>query len=288
MGWTWCWLSHSAGLVRRDVRRRHEAAPIPDPDRRSDHAHLISTAFISLDGVVEDPGGQSDYRNGGWTFRSVDFVPEAYALKGTEQLESTAMLLGRRATRCSARSGRHGELQPLQEPAEYVVSTTLTDEDLVSDWGRPRSFVRWTTSPAQGVRRRPDHHPRQRHPQPRPGRRGPDRPLQPARLPASPRGRREAVRRHGQGHPEAQVRRQRGVQQRHPEEHPRRDPLTREADRPRAPIAPARPPAPKRVDCASAAALGSLRRWSTSAAARARHRRAEPGRQRRRGEVSRP
>ena len=44
---------------------------------------LISTAFISLDGVVEDPGGQSDYRNGGWTFKSVDFVPEAYALKGS-------------------------------------------------------------------------------------------------------------------------------------------------------------------------------------------------------------
>ena len=55
---------------------------------------LISTAFISLDGVVEDPGGQTGYRNGGWTFRAVDFVPEAYAIKGTEQEESTAPDLG--------------------------------------------------------------------------------------------------------------------------------------------------------------------------------------------------
>ena len=73
---------------------------------------LISTAFISLDGVVEDPGGQTDYRNGGWTFTSVDFVPEAYALKGSEQEESTAMLLGRRATSSSARSGRAWTTSP--------------------------------------------------------------------------------------------------------------------------------------------------------------------------------
>ena len=43
---------------------------------------LISTAFISLDGVVEDPGGQTDYRNGGWTFKAVDFVPGPTRSKG--------------------------------------------------------------------------------------------------------------------------------------------------------------------------------------------------------------
>ncbi len=103
---------------------------------------LISTAFISLDGVVEDPGGQSDYRNGGWTFRSVDFVPEAYALKGTEQLESTAMLLGRRSYEMfspvwpTMEDFSHYKTLP-----KYVVSTTLTDEDLVSDWG-PTTILR--------------------------------------------------------------------------------------------------------------------------------------------------
>jgi dihydrofolate reductase len=103
---------------------------------------LISTAFISLDGVVEDPGGQSNYRNGGWTFRSVDFVPEAYALKGSEQLESTAMLLGRTSYEMfSPVWPTMDDFSHYKNLPKYVVSTTLTDEDLVSDWG-PTTILR--------------------------------------------------------------------------------------------------------------------------------------------------
>jgi dihydrofolate reductase len=103
---------------------------------------LISTAFISLDGVVEDPGGQSDYRNGGWTFRSVDFVPEAYALKGSEQLESTAMLLGRTSYEMfSPVWPTMEDFSHYKNLPKYVVSTTLSDEDLVSDWG-PTTILR--------------------------------------------------------------------------------------------------------------------------------------------------
>ena len=97
---------------------------------------LISTAFISLDGVVEDPGGQSDYRNGGWTFKQVDFVPEAYTLKGSEQMESTAILMGRRSYELfspvwpSMEEFGHYKTLP-----KYVVSTTLTEDNLVSNWG---------------------------------------------------------------------------------------------------------------------------------------------------------
>ena len=29
---------------------------------------LVVTEFISLDGVIEDPGGAEDYEHGGWTF----------------------------------------------------------------------------------------------------------------------------------------------------------------------------------------------------------------------------
>ncbi|MGB8385246.1 MAG: dihydrofolate reductase family protein [Dermatophilaceae bacterium] len=103
---------------------------------------LISTAFMSLDGVVEDPGGQSDYRNGGWTFKSVDFVPEAYALKGSEQQESTAILMGRMSYELFS------PVWPTMEDfayyknlPKYVVSTTLTEDDLVSDWG-PTTILR--------------------------------------------------------------------------------------------------------------------------------------------------
>ncbi len=103
---------------------------------------LISTAFISLDGVVEDPGGQTDYRNGGWTFKSVEFVPEAYAIKGSEQLESTAMLMGRRSYQMfSPVWPTMEDFSHYKSLPKYVVSTTLTDDDLVSDWG-PTTIVR--------------------------------------------------------------------------------------------------------------------------------------------------
>jgi len=103
---------------------------------------LISTAFISIDGVVEDPGGQTSYRNGGWTFKSVDFVPEAYAIKGSEQQESTALLLGRKSYELFSPVWpnmdvfAHYKVLP-----KFVVSTTLTDGDLVSDWG-PTTVLR--------------------------------------------------------------------------------------------------------------------------------------------------
>ncbi|MGA5821310.1 dihydrofolate reductase family protein [Kitasatospora sp. NPDC094028] len=103
---------------------------------------LISTAFISLDGVVEDPGGQSDYRNGGWSFKDVEFVPEAYALKGTEQQESTAVLMGRRSYELfSPVWPGMPEFAHYKDLPKYVVSTTLTEDALVSDWG-PTTILR--------------------------------------------------------------------------------------------------------------------------------------------------
>ena len=40
------------------------------------------------------PGGEPGYRNSGWTFKDIEFREEAYALKGEEQVEATAMMLG--------------------------------------------------------------------------------------------------------------------------------------------------------------------------------------------------
>ena len=90
---------------------------------------LIVTAFTSLDGVMEAPGG-GDHRSAGWTFKLVDFVEEAYEIKGREQAETTALLLGRRT---------YEEFAPIWPTMEdfaeynampkYVVSTTLQDTD---------------------------------------------------------------------------------------------------------------------------------------------------------------
>jgi dihydrofolate reductase len=90
---------------------------------------LIVTEFISLDGVVDSPGG-GDHPHAGWTFKDVEFDEAAYEIKGREQAEATAMMMGRVS---------YDEFAPvwpsMEEFAEYnamakyVVSTTLTDPE---------------------------------------------------------------------------------------------------------------------------------------------------------------
>ena len=90
---------------------------------------LIVTEFITLDGVIDSPGGGTHPR-AGWTFKDVPFVEEAYEIKGREQVEAGAMLMGRVS---------YDEFAPvwpkMEEFAEYnampkyVVSSTLTDPE---------------------------------------------------------------------------------------------------------------------------------------------------------------
>ncbi|MFJ5899383.1 dihydrofolate reductase family protein [Streptomyces sp. NPDC093064] len=97
---------------------------------------LISTAFISLDGVVEGPGGEPGYRNSGWTFKDIEFVPEAFEIKEREQQESTAILMGRISYEAfSPVWPDMAEFAHYKALPKYVVSTTLTDDKLVSNWG---------------------------------------------------------------------------------------------------------------------------------------------------------
>jgi len=97
---------------------------------------VISTAFISLDGVVEGPGGEPGYRNSGWTFKDIEFVPDAYEIKGREQSEAAAMLLGRVSYQAfSPVWPDMADFAQYKTMPKYVVSTTLTEADLVSNWG---------------------------------------------------------------------------------------------------------------------------------------------------------
>ncbi|MDQ7807735.1 dihydrofolate reductase family protein [Amycolatopsis sp. A133] len=98
---------------------------------------LISTSFVSLDGVVEAPGGEPGYRNAGWTFKDIEFDPAAYAIKGTEQEEATALLLGRVSYEAFAPvwPGMTVEFAGYNAMPKYVVSTTLKDSDVVDTWG---------------------------------------------------------------------------------------------------------------------------------------------------------
>ncbi|MEV3938914.1 dihydrofolate reductase family protein [Glycomyces sp. NPDC049804] len=92
---------------------------------------LIITAFVSLDGVMEAPGGEAGYRNTGWTFKDIEFVPEAYELKEREQNEAGALLLGRRSYEAFAPvwPTMVDEFAGYNSMPRYVVSTTLEHDD---------------------------------------------------------------------------------------------------------------------------------------------------------------
>ncbi|MET9256570.1 dihydrofolate reductase family protein [Streptomyces sp. NPDC003717] len=97
---------------------------------------LISSAFVSLDGVMEAPGGEPGYRNSGWTFKHTEFLPEAYEIKGREQEEATAMLLGRTSYEAfSPVWPDMADFARYKTLPKYVVSSTLAETDLVPNWG---------------------------------------------------------------------------------------------------------------------------------------------------------
>jgi dihydrofolate reductase len=98
---------------------------------------LIATAFVSLDGVVESPGGEPGYRNSGWTFKDIQFDEAAYEIKGREQDEAAAMMMGRISYQAFSPvwPGMSAEFPGYNAMPKYVVSTTLREEDLVSNWG---------------------------------------------------------------------------------------------------------------------------------------------------------
>lgn len=102
---------------------------------------LVATAFMSLDGVVDSPGGggSEDHRSAGWTFQDLPFVEEAYEIKGREQQDATAMMLGRVSYQAFASVWPAMEEFPLYNAMpKYVVSTTLDEGDLASNWGETK------------------------------------------------------------------------------------------------------------------------------------------------------
>ncbi|WP_375387721.1 dihydrofolate reductase family protein [uncultured Amnibacterium sp.] len=90
---------------------------------------LIVTEFVSLDGVVDSPGGGSHPR-AGWTFNDVPFDAAAYEIKGREQLEAGAMIMGRRSYEEFAPVWPSmPEFAQYNAMPKYVVSSSLTAPD---------------------------------------------------------------------------------------------------------------------------------------------------------------
>jgi dihydrofolate reductase len=55
---------------------------------------IVVTEFITLDGVIEDPGGSEEFEHGGWSFE-IPRGEEGDRFKLNEALETDALLLGR-------------------------------------------------------------------------------------------------------------------------------------------------------------------------------------------------
>lgn len=92
---------------------------------------LVVTAFVSADGVAEAPGPDGSTRTAGWTVSSVPFDPAVYELKGREQEEAGALLLGRVSYEAFAPvwPGMVEEFPRYNAMPRYVVSTTLASDD---------------------------------------------------------------------------------------------------------------------------------------------------------------
>src|SRR5438105_1277449 len=87
---------------------------------------IVVTEFVSLDGVMEDPGGSESFKHGGWTFE-VD-RGEGMAFKLEETMATDALLLGRVTYEEFAKAwpSRDGEFaDKLNALPKHVVSSTL-------------------------------------------------------------------------------------------------------------------------------------------------------------------
>ena len=90
---------------------------------------IVVSQFITLDGVVEDPGGSEGYERGGWAFQ-FERGAEGNKFKLDELMASDALLLGRVtyegfAAAWPTRTGDFAE--KFNTMRKYVVSTTLDD-----------------------------------------------------------------------------------------------------------------------------------------------------------------
>ena len=94
---------------------------------------IVVTEFISVDGVVEDPGGAEEFEHGGWAFE-FDRGDEGDKFKLDELLEAEAQLLGRRtyegfAAAWPQMEDEAGFAEKMNGMPKYVVSSTLESAD---------------------------------------------------------------------------------------------------------------------------------------------------------------
>ena len=92
---------------------------------------VVVSQFMSIDGVIEDPGGAEGFERGGWAFE-YDRGPDGDKFKLDEVMAADALLLGRVTYEgfAAAWPSREGEFaDKFNGMRKYVVSSTLSDPD---------------------------------------------------------------------------------------------------------------------------------------------------------------
>jgi dihydrofolate reductase len=92
---------------------------------------IVVTEFVSLDDVMEDPGGSENFKYGGWSFQ-IERGPEGNQFKLDETMSSDALLLGRVTYEGFAEAWptRDGEFaDKFNAMPKYVVSSTLDNPE---------------------------------------------------------------------------------------------------------------------------------------------------------------
>jgi dihydrofolate reductase len=93
-------------------------------------ARIVVTEFVSLDGVMEAPGGEA-FKYPGWTFE-FDRGDDGNQFKLDETMQSDALLIGRRTYESFAGAWPQREgpfAEKLNAMPKFVVSTTLADPE---------------------------------------------------------------------------------------------------------------------------------------------------------------
>lgn len=93
---------------------------------------IIASEFVTIDGVMEDPGGAEGFKHGGWSLKF--FSPEYGKYKGEELNAAGALLLGRKtyegfAAAWPGRTDEYGFADKMNGLPKYVVSTTMQKAD---------------------------------------------------------------------------------------------------------------------------------------------------------------
>ncbi len=121
----------SWSVLEREVLQMSDIDTVESSTGKTSDTHrkVVVSEYVSLDGVMEAPGGEEGYKHTGWTFK-FDRGPEGDEFKLEEVLASDILLLGRVTYEgfAAAWPSRDDEYaDKFNSMDKYVVSTTLEE-----------------------------------------------------------------------------------------------------------------------------------------------------------------